>query len=177
MATNETCQEEKRLRAACLMALSHEDSVGRACRCGEATARELTAAHDKFTDARKRYWTHTRVSPLPGQSMMMKAAVIMLAALKVSAGDGRASLDFTGVWVLDSPGSACPKCRALTASVLKVEYTSAASRKDWSDIGLQPITIRTIVWEYVPGTLAVPWRQPRLDFMEDAFDHQAAIFG
>ena len=58
MKSEQFCHLGRQLRDAYLIALSREDSVRRACRSGEVTARELTAARDDLKDSRDKYWAH-----------------------------------------------------------------------------------------------------------------------
>lgn len=54
------CREEATLLDTYLDALSHEASVTRAARSGQATARELTAARSQLIAAQGRYWAHVQ---------------------------------------------------------------------------------------------------------------------
>ena len=58
MAWHDHCEQGRRLLDSYLMALTNEDSVRKAARSGEVTAREARRAKEAVVAARGLYWQH-----------------------------------------------------------------------------------------------------------------------
>ena len=58
MAWHDNCVQGRSLLDSYLMALTNEDLVRRATRCGDVTAREARAAKERVIAARSHYWRH-----------------------------------------------------------------------------------------------------------------------